>query len=162
MTLRIALLAVCLASPAFGQVADIAFGGMRQDTGQPVEVTSERLEVDQEAGVATFTGDVVVVQGQMRMTAPQVRVEYQAGEGGSGDIDTMHATEGVTLVNGDDAAEGEEALYSVAEGTVVMTGDVIVTQESSILSGQRLFVDLETGSGTMEGRVRTIFQSADQ
>ena len=147
-----------LATPALSQETGIAFGPFRQDPSQPVEVTSERLEVDQNAGVAVFFGDVTVVQGDMRLTAPRIRVEYAAGEGQAGGIDTMHATGGVTMLSGENAAEAEEAVYSVDGGTVEMTGDVIVTQGPSVLSGQRLFVDLDTGTGTMEGRVRTIFQ----
>ena len=42
-------------------------------------------------------------------------------------------------------------------GTVVMTGDVLLTQGSSALSGQKLSIDLKTGTGIMEGRVSTTF-----
>ncbi len=153
---RIALgLVIALASwPALGQ--GIQLGPFRQDPEEPVEVTSERLEVDQNAGVATFIEDVVVVQGEMRLTAPRVRVEYSTGD--QGQIELMHATGGVTMFNGAETAEGDEAVYRVSLGTVVMTGDVIVTQGPNVLAGQRLDVDLDTGMGTMEGRVRTIFQ----
>ena len=151
-----------LATPALSQETGIAFGPFRQDPNEPVEVTSERLEVNQNAGAATFIGDVVVVQGEMRLTAPRIRIEYAAGDGEAGGIDTMHATGGVTMLSGEHAAEAEQAVYSVDGGTVEMSGDVIVTQGPSVLSGQRLFVDLDTGIGTMEGRVRTIFQQDDQ
>lgn len=155
---RIALLlgVVGLAFPALGQ--GIQFGPFRQDPSEPVEVTSERLEVDQTAGIATFIEDVIVVQGEMRLSAPRVRVEYSTGE--QGQIELMHATGGVTMVNGEETAEGDEAIYRVSVGTVVMTGDVIVTQGPNVLAGQRLDVDLDTGVGTMEGRVRTIFQES--
>lgn len=153
------LLPVLLAGlPAQGQ--GINLGPFRQDPDEPVEVTSERLEVDQNAGIATFIGDVIVVQGQMKMTAPRVRVEYSTGD--DGQIDTMHATGGVTMVNGEERAEGEDAVYEVDVGTVVMTGDVIVTQGKNVLAGERLFVDLDSGTGTMEGRVRTIFRQENQ
>ena len=157
---RLALLFPILlaALPAHGQ--GIAFGPFRQDPEEPVEVTSERLEVDQDSGIATFIGDVIVVQGQMRLTAPQVRVEYTPGD--EGGIDEMHATGGVTMVNGEETAEGSEAVYAVVDGTVVMTGDVIVTQGPNVIAGERLDVDLDTGTGTMEGRVRTIFRQDGQ
>jgi lipopolysaccharide export system protein LptA len=157
---RVALLITILLGglPAYGQ--GIAFGPFRQDPEEPVEVTSERLEVDQNGGVATFIGDVIVVQGQMRLTAPRVRVEYTTGD--EGKIQLIHATGGVTMVNGEETAEGEDAVYSVDAGTVVMSGDVIVTQGPNVLAGQQLFVDLDTGTGTMEGRVRTIFKQENQ
>ncbi len=151
-------IAAVAALPAFGQ--GIQFGPFRQDPDEPVEVTSERLEVDQNAGIATFIDDVVVIQGEMRLTAPRVRVEYTSGD--EGQIDLIHATGGVTMFNGIETAEGDEAIYRVSLGTVVMTGDVIVTQGPNVLAGQRLDVDLDTGTGTMEGRVRTIFREGTQ
>ena len=42
-----------------------------------------------------------------------------------------------------------------------MTGDVILTQGPNALSGERLIVDLTSGTGRMEGRVRTIFQTGN-
>ena len=151
-----------LAGPAFAQEAGIAFGPFREDPSEPVEVTSERLEVDQNAGVAVFIDDVVVVQGEMRLTAPRVRVEYTTDEESSGGIDRMHATGGVTMVDDQNAAEGDEAVYSVEAGTLVMTGEVIVTQGPSVVTGDELFVDLDTATGTMEGNVRSIFRQDDQ
>lgn len=160
LMLRFALLLSILLAGLPAHSQGITFGPFRQDPEEPVEVTSERLEVDQEGGIAIFIGDVIVVQGQMRLTAPRVRVEYTPGD--EGGIDEMHATGGVTMVNGEETAEGSEAVYSVAAGTVVMTGDVIVTQGRNVVAGQRLDVDLDTGTGTMEGRVRTIFRQDDE
>jgi lipopolysaccharide export system protein LptA len=147
---------MCVATMAEAQ--GIALGPFRQDPDQPVEVTSERLEVDQNDGIATFIGDVIVVQGELRMTAPRVRVEYSTGDDGR--IEFMHATGGVTMLNGSETAEGEEAVYTVDAGTVVLTGDVIVTQGPNVVAGEKLSVNLDTGAGTMEGRVRTIFREA--
>lgn len=144
--------------PAYGQGLD--FGPFRQDPNEPVEVTSERLEVDRESGIATFIGDVVVVQGEMRLNAPRVKVEYTTGE--DGQIDRIIATEGVTMLNGVETAESEEAVYTVSTGTVVMVGDVIVTQGRNVVAGEHLTVHLDSGVGTMEGRVRTIFRQETQ
>jgi lipopolysaccharide export system protein LptA len=58
-----------------------------------------------------------------------------------------------------DAAEGDEAIYTLADRVVVMTGDVLLTQEQSAISGEVLTVQLDDGTGVMEGRVRTILQT---
>ena len=69
----------------------------------------------------------------------------------------------MTLVTGPtEAAEGRDAVYTVDSGTVVMTGNVMLTQGQNALSGQKLVVDLKSGTGPMEGRVKTIFQSTGQ
>lgn len=155
---RVFLIGMAICAGTLAEAQGIALGPFRQAPTEPVEVTSERLEVDQNGGIATFVGEVVVVQGELRMTAPRVRVEYSTGEDGR--IESMHATGGVTMLNGSETAEGEEAVYRVDAGTVVMTGDVIVTQGPNVVAGETLSVNLDTGAGTMEGRVRTIFREA--
>jgi lipopolysaccharide export system protein LptA len=152
--LRAFLIAALLASPVAAQQAGVRFGGLQQDTSLPVEVTSENLSVDQSNGGAVFTGNVLVKQGEMRMTASTIRVEY--AEGGQG-IQSLHATGGVTLVSPTDAAEADEAVYTIGSGNVVMTGNVLLTQGSAAISGQKLTVNLTDGTGTMSGGVKTIF-----
>ena len=152
-------LALCpLAASAQG--TGITLGSLQHDTSLPVEVTSDNLSVENEAGVAVFDGNVLVVQGDMRLAAGNIRVSYGAAtEGGRTEISEMIASGGVTFANGADAAEASDAVYSPEAGTLVMTGDVVLTQGPSVISGERLTVDLGAGTGLMEGRVRTIFQS---
>ena len=153
--LRALVLAVLVSGPAAAQQADIRFGGLRQDTSLPVEVTSDSLSVDQATGAAVFTGNVLAVQGDMRLSAGSIRVEY-AAEGQS--IDKLIASGGVTLVSPTDAAEAAEAVYTIASGTVVMSGNVLLTQGRAAISGDTLTVNLTNGTGTMSGRVKTVFQ----
>jgi lipopolysaccharide export system protein LptA len=136
------------------QQADVRFGGLRQDTSLPVEVTSDSLSVDQASGSAVFTGNVVASQGDMRLAAGLIRVEYTADGKG---IDRLVASDGVTLVSATDAAEAAEAVYTIADGTVVMTGNVLLTQGNAAISGEALTVNLKDGTGQMTGRVKTVF-----
>lgn len=152
--LRALCLAVVFAGPAAAQQAGIRFGGLQQDTSLPVEVTSESLSVDQASGAAVFTGNVVAAQGEMRLTAGTMRVEY--AENGEG-IARLIASDGVTLVSPTDAAEAAEAVYTIASGTVVMSGDVLLTQGGAAITGQSLTVNLTDGTGTMTGGVKTVF-----
>jgi lipopolysaccharide export system protein LptA len=156
--LRTAVLALALGfAPlaASAQGAEIAFGGLKQDTTLPVEIQADTLKVNQGDGSATFSGNVLVGQGEMRLTAAEVRVEYAPG---GGSIQRLHASGGVTLASGGEAAEAQEAVYTIDSGNIVMTGNVLLTQGASALSGQKLVVNLQTGTGTMEGRVQTVFQ----
>lgn len=154
--LSVAALLCCLAlsAPALGQQAGVNFGGLKQDTSLPVEVTSDNLTVDQADGAAVFTGNVLVKQGEMRMTAGTIRVDY--AEGGQG-IEQLTASGGVTLASPTDAAEAQEAVYTIATGLVVMTGNVLMTQGAAAISGDKLTVNLTDGTGTMTGGVKTVF-----
>jgi lipopolysaccharide export system protein LptA len=157
----IAIMLLC-AAPALAQGTAVPFGGLEHDASLPVEVSADRLEVDQKDGSAVFSGSVVVGQGTMRLSAERVRVEYAASGGGdaTGRIQRMHATGDVVLVNGAEAAEAQEAVYTIDSARIVMTGGVILTQGRNALSGDRFVVNLNDGSGVMEGRVRTILQPA--
>ena len=158
----LAVLATCsamalpglVAGPAVAQQATVDFGGLKQDTSLPVEVQADQLSVSNADGTAIFSGNVLVSQGQMRLGAAEVRVEYGA-DGKT--IERLIASGGVTITNPSDAAEAREAVYTVAAGIVEMTGDVLLTQGASALSGQRLVLDLKAGTGVMEGRVSTTF-----
>ncbi|WP_375257851.1 lipopolysaccharide transport periplasmic protein LptA [Citreimonas sp.] len=155
MIRRLMLAATLVAFPFVASAQQVAFGSMQQDTSAPVEVTADQLSVSQSDGTATYSGDVVIVQGDMRLAAPQVLVVYseQAGR-----IDRLEATGGVTLVSGEEAAEAERADYDIEGGTVTLSGDVLLTQGDNALTAQSMVVDLDTGMAEMSGRVRTVLQ----
>jgi len=154
--LTAALLSI-LAAAAAAQTT-VPFGTSRHDASQPVEVTSDRLDLDQGTGTAVFSGTVRVGQGELRLAADRVQVFYDPkAQGNTGPIQRLIATGNVTLANGSEAAEASQATYEVASGRVDMQGDVLLTQGSNALSGDRLAIDLSANTARMEGRVRTLF-----
>jgi len=129
-----AVIVAALAPAAVGQ--QVPFGASH-DASQPVEITSDRLDLD---------------------PADRVEVSYDEGGGAAaGTVRRMVATGNVTLSNGEEAAEAERATYDVATGRVEMEGNVLLTQGGNALSSQRLRIDLNAGTGQLEGRVQTIF-----
>ncbi|NSX53352.1 lipopolysaccharide transport periplasmic protein LptA [Sulfitobacter sp. 1151] len=140
-----------MALPAFAQQLD--FGGMQQDPNAPVEVVADQLGVNQTDGSATFTGNVLISQGEMRLSAAKVVVVYTEE---TSDIQSMKASGGVTLLNGPEAAEAAEADYTIESGMIIMRGNVLVTQGANTVSADRMTVNLTTGMAQMEGRVRTV------
>ena len=138
----------------------LSMGAMKVSADQPVEVTSDELQVDQTANTATFQGNVIVVQGDMRLSSDSVLVEYgPSEEGGRSRIQKMTATGDVLMTSPTESAEGREAVYTVADRTLVMTGDVVVTQGPSVITGERMVVRLDDGTAVMEGRVRTVIET---
>jgi lipopolysaccharide export system protein LptA len=149
---------VCLSllfgtSFAAAEGTNVPFGAIKADPTLPVEVTADTLDVNQADGTALFTGNVVVGQGEMRLSAQRVQVIYNAEADG---IERLEAEGDVVLVNGPDAAEADRAEYTVGAGVVVMTGDVLLTQGANALTSDRMTVNLTTGTANMAGRVKTI------
>ncbi|EBA16928.1 hypothetical protein RSK20926_08162 [Roseobacter sp. SK209-2-6] len=145
-----------LTASAWAQNASVAFGSVKADPSQPVEVTSDALAVNQANGSAEFNGNVVIVQGVMRLSADKVLVIYKTDESGKRGIERLEATGNVLLVSGPDAAEAQKADYSIDSGTIVLTGNVLLNQGAGTLTSQRLEVNLTTGTAKMAGRVKTI------
>lgn len=144
------------AGAALAQSANIAFGTRGFDVSVPVEVTADQFSIDQASGQAVFDGNVLIVQGDVRLSAGRVTIEY-SDDGSENAISRLLASGGVTFVTAADAAEAQDAVYSVSQGTVTLNGNVLLTQGRNAISGDRLVVNLSSGSGRMEGRVRTVF-----
>lgn len=145
-----------LASPALAE--DLAFGSARDTADQPVQVEADTLSVNQKDGQATFSGNVAISQGEMLLSADTVFVTYdEDGEG----IKSLQASGGVTLVNGPDAAEAQQADYDIDTAIVVLTGGVLVTQGQNVISGEKVTINLDSGSAQVGGRVRTTLETKE-
>jgi lipopolysaccharide export system protein LptA len=157
MAFRLGFLVLTLALAAASAEAQqkIAFGELNQDTTLPVQVTADQLAVNNADGTAVFSGNVVVTQGKMTLAAGEVKVTYGTEQN---EIETLVASGGVTVVNLGDAAEAQEAVYTIDSGVIVLSGDVLLTQGGSAMAGQKLTINLKDGTGVMEGRVTTTFQ----
>ncbi len=142
------------AMPVLAQVTT-PFGGLKHDSSQPVEISAEALRVEQAAGTATFSGDVVVGQGTLRLAADSITVFYGADEG---EVSRLEASGNVTLTSGAEAAEAQRAVYDVTSGMLSMSGDVLLTQDGNALAAQELAIDLNAGTAEIKGRVSSILR----
>ncbi|MFN4099912.1 MAG: LptA/OstA family protein [Pararhodobacter sp.] len=155
-----ALIATPVATPAAAQQGvSISFGQSLRLDGSAIEVTADQLEVDQTTGATEFSGNVLAVQDDMRISAQSIRLEYSAGaREGTQRISRLVASGGVTMVTPEEALEAQEAIYSLESQTLEMVGEVMLVQGSNMLSGERFIADLQAGTGRMIGRVRTIIR----
>lgn len=155
-SLVLALLMSLGPAGAYAQGANVAFGTFKADPTLPVEVTADSLDVNQADGTAEFIGNVLVGQGEMRLSAQRVLVVYNREIGG---IDRLLAIGDVVLVNGPDAAEADRAEYTIDSGIIVMTGNVLLTQGPVVLAADKMTISLTEGTANMVGRVRTILKT---
>ncbi|WP_240453720.1 lipopolysaccharide transport periplasmic protein LptA [Chachezhania antarctica] len=152
------LVALCLSlclclSPVAATAQSMAFGSAPTTQDQPVDITADTLDIDQNTGRAVFSGNVLVIQGDMRLSAKEVEVTYSEARS---EIERVEATGDVVLVSGPDEAESQKAVYTPESGMVTMTGDVLLTQGQNAVTSQEMTVDLVKGTAQLSGRVRTI------
>ena len=137
---------------------NINLGGMTVDTTAAIEVTSDSLSVDQASGRAIFDGNVIIGQGDLRLTAGKVEVIYGTD---TSQIARLIASQGVTFVTADEAAEAQQADYDIEAGLLVLTGEVLLTQGPSAISAGQMTINVADGTATMDGRVRTVLQQGN-
>lgn len=157
MTRFISLLVAALFAlsvPAFAQT-NINLGGLSADPSAPVEIAAESLTVDQDTGTAVFEGEVVIGQGDLRLSAQRVEVVYGAT---TGEIARLRASGRVVFATATEAAEATTADYDITNGTLELSGNVLLTQGPSAISAEQMVINLITGDAQLSGRVRTVLQ----
>jgi lipopolysaccharide export system protein LptA len=141
------VLAVLAAGPAVGQGATSALRG--HNTNAPVDVAADRIEVQDRADRAVFSGNVVAKQGELTMNADRVTLAYTTA--GGLQIQRINASGGVTVRSPSETARGQFAIYDTNNRLITMLGGVTLTRGESQVRGGRLVLDLTTGRAVMDG-----------
>lgn len=139
------LIFLCAAPSALA--ASLASGG-------PVDITADQLDVHNAEGNAVFTGNVVVRQNTLTLTAPKLTVSYAKG---GGDITQMQATGGATITRNTpgqaaEKATGSTATYNPSTQTLTMTDNVTLVRGPSTLSGDKLVYAIATGNAQVTSK----------
>ncbi len=142
-------LALAAAPAAFGQGAGSALKG--HDTDAPVDVAADRIEVQDRADRAIFTGNVEVRQGSLQLSTARLTVAY-ANVGGI-EIERLEASGGVTLRSPSETARSQFAIYDLDRRLVTMIGGVTLVRGQSRVQGGRLVLDLDSGRAVMDGGI---------
>lgn len=137
------LVALVSGSTAWGQ----AFAGFNSN--QPVDYAADRIELQDRQNRVVLSGDVVISQGDLRLTAARTTVSYT--DAGTLRIQRIDATGGVTVTRGNESARGAAATYDLNRRVIVMTGGVSLRRGSDTLNGGRLTIDLDTGVSSVDG-----------
>ena len=137
------------AQAALGQGGASALKG--HDTDAPVDVAADRIEVQDRADRAIFSGNVEVRQGSLQLSTARLTVAY-ANAGGI-EIKRLEATGGVQLRSPSETARSQFAIYDLDRRLVTMIGGVTLVRGQSRVQGGRLVLDLDSGRAVMDGGV---------
>lgn len=158
------LAAACLAAgPALAQLAQ------GKSANAPIEITSDKLTVDQDKQIATFSGNVDGVQGDATLKADVMRVYYvqqdQAAGGAQGgnnsaasggvapsgnqNIKRIEADGSVVISQPDQTASGDHGIYNVPDGKVTLIGNVVITNKGNVVKGGKAVMDMNTNISTV-------------
>lgn len=162
MHLAAVALALALASPAIAQEFGGAFTGFSPTSEEPIQIEADRLEVRDEEKLAIYQGNVTVRQGDTLLKSAELHVFYSGGGQGAGaapsaSLQRIIANGRVIVQSQNKTASGDEAVFEMADETITLTGNVVLTEDENIVRGDKLVVNLKSGEAQMQGgRVQTI------
>lgn len=142
-----AALGLAASQPVFGQGGGSALKG--HDTDAPVDVAADRIEVQDRADRAIFSGNVEVRQGSLQLSASRLTVAYANAQGI--EIQRLEASGGVTLRSPSETARSQFAIYDLDRRIVTMLGEVTLNRGESRVNGGRLVIELDSGRAVMDG-----------
>jgi lipopolysaccharide export system protein LptA len=142
---------------------------------KPIEITADRLVLEQNQQKAIFSGNVDALQGDTTLHTDLLRVFYTSDEerkatGTQQTVRRLEAEGNVVITQPGETATGNSGIYDVVGGKMVLLGDVVLTRNKNVVRGDRLDVDRNTGvsvvttnkaqtasSGGRDQRVRALF-----
>ena len=141
-----------LSTKVFAQNASLSLSGANHDINLPVEITANNLSINQSSNSAIFEGTAYVGQGSLRLSADKIVVNYNQD---TGKVTSVEATGKVIFTNGEDIAEAESAIYKIDSGLLSMSGNVLLVQGKSTISGNYLDMDILKNIANLSGNVKT-------
>lgn len=142
----------------------IAFGAtFKTEPGAPVQIEAARLDVDDAAKQAVFTGDVRAVQGAFVILASEITAAYTGSAGlnataatdqtnkGAAQLSRIKAKTNVKITSNEgQTATGDWADFDPKANTATIGGDVVLTQGKNVVRGTKLVIDMNTGESVIK------------
>ena len=122
------------------------------DTGAPIDVDAARIEIQDNANQAVFSGAVVIRQGRMTLYADSVKILYSRSGNASPEMQRLDARGNVRLVTPSERATGNTGIYDVPNKLITLVGNVTLDRAGTKLQGQRLVINLVSGQTSFDGR----------
>ncbi|GGA88473.1 hypothetical protein GCM10011491_15310 [Brucella endophytica] len=168
--------AALLSVPALAQQQQqqgAPFGNLSlSDSKDPVQINADKLEMRDKDGMAIFTGNVSVVQGETVLKSGKMTVFFnksddkqgqsggknskgatpaQAGGLGAAGIDHLEVSDKVYLKSGTQIATGDAGTYDAKSQTMTLTGKkVVLSDGDNVATGCKLIANTGTGKAFLE------------
>ena len=125
----------------------------------PINVSADSFVGDLATKVGTYVGNVIVIQGDMKLRAETVKVKVEQGKASRIDADGK-----VVVTSPSGTGTGDHGVYEMKSRTITMTGrSVVLTKDKDVMRGTKLVMDMNTNlahlyaQGMPGGRVQGLF-----
>ena len=110
------------------------------DSDQPIAVNADSFLADLNGETGTYTGNVIVTQGRVRLHADEVKVTAPGGR-----ASRMEAQGHVIVDSPSGQAVGDTGIYEVGQQLLRLNGHVVLTKEANVMRGNALEIAMDTG-----------------
>lgn len=124
-------------------------GGFGSSKQNPILITSDRMEVDRQKNILIYQGQVVAIQGDMTMRSDKLTTYF--------DPDLQQIKEAIAegklvqVTQGDRVATGTKAVFDGVTQTMTMTGNPMMRQGNSQVSGEKIIYFMTEDRMIVEG-----------
>jgi lipopolysaccharide export system protein LptA len=141
---------------------------------EPISIDADKLVYYDKEHKAVYTGNVVVIQGDTKMSCTAMTVfldhspaqgqgakqptDSQSGQSGptaDSGVKRLEATGPVTVMSKTQVATGDNGTYDKAEGKVWLTGHVTLSDGQNVTKGDKLTYDLKTAEATVDTNAKS-------
>lgn len=132
-----------------------AVNALTSDREQPATIEADEVEFDFRTGERTYKGNVVVVQGTLRITGEKVVVQYD-NENQQIETATSWGSPATFKQRPDGKehdvyGEGDEIVLNELENTLTLIENAVMTQAGNTAKGNRIVYDIATDRMTVKG-----------
>src|ERR1700761_4834950 len=149
LVLVLAMTAAASAAPAPAPQGNALMS--KSDSNAPINISSDSFQADLNGKTGTWTGNVIVIQGDMKLRANTVHMSTVNGKAdkvlADGNVGVDSPKSGTVT--------GDKGVYSVVPRVVVMTGNVVMKKNKDVMRGTQLTVNLNTGLANLGGSAKT-------
>ena len=116
---------------------------------EPIYITSDWMEVDQKKNTITYKGRVVTIQSEMTMRSETLTAVFDPE---MKQIKQIIADGKVNAVQGNRMATGDKAIFDEKAKTVTLTGNPVMRQGNSQVTGSRIIYYIDQDRAVAEGK----------
>jgi lipopolysaccharide export system protein LptA len=110
------------------------------DSNAPIAVNADSFLADLNGETGTYTGNVIVTQGSVKLHADRVKVTAPSGHASK-----MEAQGHVVVDSPSGQAVGDNGFYDVPTQVLRLNGNVVLTKEANVMRGAVLEISMATG-----------------
>ncbi len=131
-----------------GEAAGLETTKPQAGMAETITIDSDRMELDQKKNTVIYMGNVVTVRGNVTMKSDTLTATYNPE---MKRLTEVLAEGNLEVTQGNRIATATKAIFNSDDNSVVLTGDPVIRQGNSQVSGSRIIFFINEERGIVEG-----------